>query len=101
MKLERYSYEGYEDAIMGVLTDLFVADPAQAEEIGRTYPKAGSPAVELKGFDQIKGATLWSILGGEDIRSTDRVVDLSGQFECLYEGGDDGPWIYRFPEWQS
>ena len=83
---------------MGVLTDLIVADEAQADEIGRTHPKTRSPAVTLKGFDQIKGATLWCILKGEDTRSTDRVLALSDQFTCLYQRDDGGPWIYRFPD---
>jgi hypothetical protein len=83
---------------MGVLTDLIVADQAQAEEIGRTHSRKPFAAASVKGFDQIKGATLWCILNGEDTTDINHVVGLSARFELLYTAGDDGPWVYRFPD---
>ncbi|MCW8129020.1 MAG: hypothetical protein KIS92_01425 [Planctomycetota bacterium] len=83
---------------MGVLTDLIVADPAQAKEICQTHGKKPFPSVDIKGFDQIKGATLWSILEGSDVSDVDYVVGLSEKFTLLCEESDDGPWVYQVPD---
>lgn len=83
---------------MGVLTDLIIADLKDADGIGREYPSKKYRSVDLKGFDQIKGATLWAILRGDDLGNVDHVVSMSEKFDCLYQGGDDGPWIYKFPD---
>jgi hypothetical protein len=82
---------------MGVLTDLFIANAKEATEIARDYASHKHRAIDLEGFDQIKGATLWAILRGDDVENADYIASLAGKFECLHEAGENGPWIYHFP----
>jgi hypothetical protein len=82
---------------VGVLTDLILATPAQAEEIGKTHPEHSYAATDMKGFDQIKAATLWCLLVGDDLNDVNHVVSVSERFQLLYEGSEDGPWVHLFP----
>jgi hypothetical protein len=77
---------------MGVLSDIIVADRAQAPAInaarGRHLQQwAGA---DLKGLDTIKLGSLWQILSGV-------TVDHTIMADALDQASSDGPWVFLVP----
>lgn len=76
------------------LTDIVIADDEEATELGRSVAPSvrwRRGGIDAKGVDQVKLATLWSLLTR---RSFDEVF---GDFETLHEESDEGPWVVRVP----
>ena len=79
---------------MGVLTDLIIADESQAEAVCKTIvPSETWPGIDAKGIDQVILGMLLSIITNQPYQNS--MVD---EFDLLYEGSDDGPWVYRIPD---
>jgi hypothetical protein len=77
---------------MGVLSDLIVAPPVDAERVGRaSLPDASIPSVDVKGIDTVKLGVLHEILTGT---SFDELLE---QYDPAYEGSDEGPWVFVLP----
>jgi hypothetical protein len=76
-----------------LVTDLVVADEVEARAVAddpapcRRWPGIGAP-----GLDQVKLATLWALLSGEEFR--DHLIEA---FAPLEEVSQDGPWVFRAP----
>lgn len=83
---------------MGLLTDLVVADVAEAQEVlvaSNHQPRW--PALDTKGIDYIYLSVLAFILKGQ-AADADSVVAYSQQFTELASGGEDGPWVFQLPQ---
>jgi hypothetical protein len=82
---------------VGVLTEVVVAEVAEAPEVlvGPRQPRWTT--LQLKGLDTIKLGTLAFILQDRDITDVDAVVDYS-EFELLASDSDEGPWVFRIPD---
>lgn len=79
--------------IMGVLTDLVVADESEAEAMaGSGSPLERWPGIDAKGIDHVKLGMLLSIMAGEPYRDS-----LVGEFAQLAEASEDGPWVFQVP----
>lgn len=80
---------------MGVLTDFVVANRDEAKLVGETdVPSAVFDGIDAKGIDQVKMATLHSIL-----TQTEYDPDLLATDESfLYTGSEDGPWVQALPD---
>lgn len=80
---------------MGVLTDFVVAGYDDAERIGESdVPSREFNGIDAKGMDQVRMATLHSILSGTEYDPGFLVDDEYFQ----YTGSSDGPWVQRLPE---
>ena len=83
---------------MGQLSDLVVADVAEAEEVLAASTHAPRwPALDSKGINEINLSILAFILKGESA-DVDSVVAYSQQFTELASGGEDGPWVFQLPQ---
>jgi hypothetical protein len=81
---------------MSVLSDLLIADKAEAREIGECdTPVREWEGIELKALDPVRLSTLWAIL--TDVTGVESVVALTSRFTLLYEASDDGPWVSEVP----
>lgn len=82
---------------MGLITDFFFA-PADAldDAILHHGPKPPLPVFDCKRVDNIKLATLLTILDGGDLADADAV--LARMPESIAEGADEGPWIFPVPD---
>jgi hypothetical protein len=77
---------------MGVLSDLVVANEADAESVARAQvPSQKFGGIDIKGIDSVKFATLHSILTGR------RFEELIPSYEPAFIVSDDGPWVFRLP----
>src|SRR5262245_6585184 len=80
------------------LADLFIATEAEVQAGGCSIPaldaNAGGPVmrIDAKGFDIVPLVSLWCILAGKPFDA-----NLFGQFDCVREESEDGPWTYRLP----
>ncbi len=86
---------------MGLLTDFFVADPAElSDNVLNDGPPDGRLVLRASAVDPVKLATLEALIRGMDLSDTEAVVDL-----CpvpVRDGGEDGPWILELkPEFIS
>ena len=83
---------------MGLLTDLVVADVAEAQEVlAAPNHEPRWPALDTKGIDYIYLSVLAFILKGQ-AADADSVVAYSQQFTELASGGEDGPWVFQLPQ---
>ena len=79
-------------ALAGVLSDLVVASPDQAEAIAKaTVPSKVFGGIDIKGVDSVMFATLHSIVTGEPLKS------LLPKYQPVVEVGHEGPWVFRIP----
>ena len=77
---------------MGVLSDLVVAPPGDAERIGRARaPAAEFGGLDIKGIDSVKVGMLHSILTGRPFKQ------LLPEYNPVFAGSDEGPWVFRLP----
>lgn len=84
---------------MGVLTDLIVADRNQAKALLDFRNLSKVEVTDVKGFDQVKGATLWLLLlGKETPLDFDETMSFVDRFESAADGGEEGPWIFLIPK---
>jgi hypothetical protein len=81
---------------VGVLTEIVVAEVAEAPEVLVGPRQSRWTTLQLKDLDTIKLGTLAFILQDRDITDVDAVVDYS-EFELLASAGDEGPWVFRIP----
>jgi hypothetical protein len=80
------------------LADLFLATDATAPEVGVDIaaPDPSDPdprCIDIKGYDVVPLLPLWCLLRKEQLN-----IDLLSEFPVVFEGGPDGPWIYRLPD---
>ena len=82
---------------MGILTDLVIADVADAEAVldAPTHTPKWK-AIEAKGVETIKLSTLAFILEGKPL-DIEPVVEFSKGFTQLASAGDEGPWVFLVP----
>ena len=80
---------------MGVLSDLIIADSADAMEINRAGGAHSSrwPVLESKGIDTIKLGTLATILLG----AADDGSYMGDTSSLLDQLSDEGPWVFLVP----
>ena len=79
---------------MAVLTELVLANPQEAEAVGKaSVPIRQWEGLDAKGHNEITLGTLLAILRGEQI-TDDTFLDCP----CLYEGSQEGPWVYALPQ---
>ena len=78
---------------MGILTDVLVASPFEAEAICKGLRHSENwPCWQVKGFDNLVFSDLVRALGAEaDAES------LAGDDRLIY-GGEGGPWVFHLPE---
>jgi hypothetical protein len=77
---------------MGLLTDLVIANEADATNIANShYPLDDFTGIDIKGVDSVKLTTLHSILSGEEFK------DLLAQYNPIASASDDGPWVFVLP----
>ena len=77
---------------MGVLSDLVVAPPGDAERIGRARaPAAEFGGIDIKGIDSVKFGMLHSILTGRTFRQ------LLPEYNPVFALSDEGPWVFQIP----
>src|SRR5215475_6627169 len=78
---------------MGLLTDVLVASPSEAEAICKGLRHSENwPCWQVKGFDNLVFSDLVRALGAEaDAES------LAGDDRLIY-GGEGGPWVFHLPE---
>lgn len=77
---------------MGVLTDLVIADRSDAQRVGESVcPYTEFDGIDAKGIDTVKLGALNSILTGLPFDSGFIAND------CLFQGGDEGPWVFEVP----
>jgi len=78
---------------MGILADLFVADPADAasyeEQMGSELPAGGFEVQQFGGFTSLELEVLWSILEGEEWPER-HVLESVGE-------PAESRWLWRFP----
>jgi hypothetical protein len=78
---------------MGVLSDLVVANEADAERVAHTQvPSQAFGGIDVKGIDSVRFATLHSILTGRSFE------ELLPSYEPAFSASDDGPWVFRLPD---
>lgn len=82
---------------MGVLTEIVVAEVAEAQEVLVGPRQTRWTTLQLKDLDTIKLGTLAFILQDRDFKDVDAVVDYS-EFELLASDGEEGPWVFRIPD---
>jgi hypothetical protein len=72
---------------MGVLTDYFLASPAELERLKEDIvPAEEFDSVDAKGIDQVKLAQLYEIVCGLPY------LDAMSRFRLVHEVSEDGPW---------
>ena len=77
---------------MGVLTDIVIADRTDAERVGRSpCPYTTFDGIDAKGIDTVKLGTLSGILTNSPF-DPDFIAN-----DCLFQGGDEGPWVFEVP----
>jgi hypothetical protein len=77
---------------MGLLTDILIAPETDGTTIFQQYPQRRDwPALELKGLDNMKLASLLRALG-EDAEAS----ELEGE-RYLAASTTDGPWVFLLP----
>jgi hypothetical protein len=82
-----------EEELMGVLTDILVADESEASAIASEgVPTKRWHGIDAKGIDQVKLGTLWALLTEQAYKS-----ELIADFISLHEVSEEGPWVYRVP----
>jgi hypothetical protein len=92
---------------MGVLSDLFVAEPDEVPLVADAGPTTDGrfPATDVKGLDQIKLGALGQLVldgafeagdEGSYGKTYDALVDEMS--EPVHELGEEGPWVYPIPE---
>jgi hypothetical protein len=83
---------------MGVLSELVAAPKSEARLVAESdSPSRDWQGIVWKGLDQIKLASLWSILEGEQIE-VDSVVASSERMELAANVSENGPWVFAIPE---
>jgi hypothetical protein len=84
---------------MGVLSDIVVADPADAAAINAAEGAHLErwPCLESKDIDPVKLGTLWQILSGGSPGDVDAVSAYMLD-TILDQPGDSGPWVFLVPE---
>ena len=83
---------------MGILPELVVAPKSEAASIaGSDSPSRYWEGIVWKGLDQIKLASLWCILKGDQIH-VENVLARSEQIELTAEVSENGPWVFAIPE---
>src|SRR5438552_1252394 len=79
---------------MGILTDIFAADPDQLSQLQdeEAIPQDLFDTVEAKSIDPVKIAQLQTIVEGKPF---DEAI---GECDLAYAVSEtDGPWVMRFP----
>src|SRR5690606_870509 len=64
----------------------------QAAAVGNDTQGTQFPTLAWKGLDTVKLSWLYA-----SIRQVDYPMALARQFKCLWEGGDDGPFVLEIP----
>jgi hypothetical protein len=81
---------------MGILSKFFVSRPVDMEsEQMRSAPHRVVPAIAANGITDRDLATLEACSTGVSRAKLIR-KDGGSKLKCVWEGGDDGPWIYAF-----
>jgi hypothetical protein len=79
---------------MGLLTDFFIADPADIETLDISRSPIGEfAAIEGKRTDPVKIVRLQCCIDGSTFE--ERMPQLNEML--VREAAEDGPWIYRVP----
>jgi hypothetical protein len=88
------------DQTVGVTSQLVVADEGKATEVLRSdNPTAAWDGFTLKGLDDVRLITLWSLI--DSGTTDDRIAERSGGVERFKSRGlNVGSWFYR-REWSS
>ncbi len=70
-----------------------IAEEREAPSVAtEAAPSRRWTGIDANGFDQVKLATLWALLAGQEFRD-----ELVYEFTPLHEVSTDGPWIFRVP----
>ncbi len=78
---------------LAVRTELVIAEEREAPSVATdAAPSRRWTGIDAKGFDQVKLATLWALLAGQEFRD-----ELVYEFTPLHEVSTDGPWVFRVP----
>lgn len=78
---------------MGVLTDLIIADPSEAEVVATTpYPLGRWPGLDAKGLTLITLESLFDILAYQESQSS------ASEFALLHQASEEGPWVCHAPD---
>lgn len=79
---------------MGVLTDFVIANLADAQLVGESMnPSQQFDGLDAKGMDQVKMASLYAILTGQDYDSD----FLQAEQSFVYISSEQGPWVQLVP----
>ena len=79
---------------MGILTELVIASPQEAEEVARsTSGEAERPHLVADDLDQAKLSTLRAIVTNQEYEDT--WID---EFRFLAGNQEDGPWVFSVPD---
>ncbi|WP_156771848.1 hypothetical protein [Labrys sp. WJW] len=79
---------------MGLLTDVLIADAAEAKLICEIWPRERRwPAIETKGLDNSKFAALAAAWGDHELSDT---LESGGYIAATRS--DEGPWVFVFPD---
>lgn len=85
--------------IMGVLSDIIIADRAEAASInaavGRHFEQWDTLA--SKGIDTVKLGKLSQILASRSLDDAETIARFMAH-DVLHEASDDGPWIFPLPD---
>lgn len=78
---------------MGLLTDVLIADAAEAKTISVLWPRQKNwPAIQTKGLDNSKFAALASAWGDHDLADA---LESGGYIAATRS--EEGPWVFVFP----
>lgn len=76
---------------MGVLTDIVMAGPRDAQRVlDSDNPSREFNGIDAKGIDPVKLGTLYAVLTGTE-------YDPGFIGEPVAAGGDEGPWVMEVP----
>lgn len=77
---------------MASLADFFIATDDQASRYKGDRSHFPGDLVEATTFNTLHLSLLWDLLRGREWE-----VDTMDEFVELGDGGEDGPWLHRFP----
>jgi hypothetical protein len=78
---------------MGLLSDFFVAKPADAATYGGEEPYPSSECCQYKHLSPLQAAQFLAVL-----RRTPYHVSLLSEFPLVHQESEDGPWTVQLPE---
>ena len=84
--------------IMAILSDFFAASPPElTPEVLQHGPGGTSLVIARTGLTTLELAPLLQIVRGGSLDDGDAVLAGMDEFEAVFGGRAEGPWLHRFP----